>query len=151
MTAPCGHGSADPRMCPDCRTERLTGRPVPPLKAVAGDLADERARLLAEDDVDYTEVLKADMRHILDRISWACLPAEDLRALLRSALYGVPPHTDVIIRASEALDEQPPLYVISANAVPPNEPASDHGGNSTPLKKPPAGGRPGGHRDPDPP
>ncbi|MFF0867652.1 hypothetical protein ACFYUV_38225 [Nonomuraea sp. NPDC003560] len=136
MNAPrCPHSSADPRMCPDCRTERLSGQPVPPLRAVVAVLAEQPAQMLDEDHADYTEVLKAEMRHVLDRVDWAGLPKGDLRALLRSALYGVPPHTDVIIRASEALAEEPQLYLVSGNGIPLEQQGSDHGeGNSTPVE-----------------
>jgi hypothetical protein len=134
MTAARPHRCADPRLCPDCRRERLTGRPVPTLRDMAALLASapERAPLIEEDDVDYAEVLRADMRRILDRVGWAALHKADLRALLHAAMYGMAPPADVVMRAAEALAEEPHLYVISANAVPPDAPTSDHGDrNST--------------------
>ncbi|MFD0468584.1 hypothetical protein ACFQ0B_09940 [Nonomuraea thailandensis] len=94
--------------------------------------------LTEEGDVDYAEVLRADMRRILGRVGWAALPQADLRALLHSATYGTPPSADLVVRAAAALAEEPHLYVITTNAVPPDTPKSDHGRNSTALIKPPA-------------
>lgn len=135
MTPPCPHGSADPHMCPDCRTERLSGRPVTPLADVVTLLTEATgpAPMLEQDHPDHAKTLAADLQHLCGRIGWSAIPTEDLRALVRSAVYGVPPHTDVIMRASEALAEAPELYVISSNAVPPDANSDDHGGNSTML------------------
>lgn len=144
MSAPrCDHNSADPRMCPDCRHERLTGRPAPKLGDLADVLADAMApdRQIGPGEVDYLRLMTADMRHILDIIGWAGLPKDDLRALIHSAVYGVPPHTDVIIRASEALSDEPRLHVISTNAMPPRAEGSDHEREETqhPMKNLPSG------------
>ncbi len=119
-----GHGCADPRICPDCREERITGRPA--LTLVPSPLAEPG-------EADYKQLVRADMRRVLDQIAWAGLPKGDLRALLRAALAGAPPHTDVILSACQALEEEPGLYLTGANAVPPPDEGSDHGDTPTPL------------------
>ncbi|MCK2214260.1 hypothetical protein MF672_010725 [Actinomadura sp. ATCC 31491] len=125
MIAPaCPHRSADPRMCPDCRQQRITGRPA--LTLVPSPLADPG-------EPDYAQLVRAEMRRVLDQIGWAGLPKDHLRALLRAALAGAPPHTDVILSTCQALEEEPALYLTGAIAVPLPDQGSDHGNTPTPL------------------
>ncbi|WP_219512840.1 hypothetical protein [Nonomuraea ceibae] len=129
MSAPrCDHRSADPKMCADCRDERLHGRPVPPLADVVALLADTTppaatggpVPMIDPTHADYARTLSADLQHLCGRIGWSALPTEDLRALVRSAVYGVPPASDVIVRVSEALAEAPELRLVRPTDVQPD-------------------------------
>ncbi|WP_214327870.1 hypothetical protein [Nonomuraea sediminis] len=147
MTArpPCPHSSADPRLCPDCRAERLG--PVPVDDA---DDADEVALALADvvapdrhiepGQVDYALAAAADLHRVLGAAGYVVLRQDDARKLLQAAHSKDRPDPAVLLRVSEALAEAPRLRLIGANAVPPDSLERDHdGGNSTPLNNPPTG------------
>lgn len=137
MTAPCTHGSADPRLCVECRRERV-GRPMPGYFAT--ELADAVApgRVIELGDVDHALRLSQDLQLILGRIRYVALPWEDVAALYRAATrHRLPGRlaADVSVRVATALAEayaaDPSLRPEAANAIPPGDTGSDHGDNST--------------------
>lgn len=126
---PCPHHSAAPRLCPDCREERLTGNPP---TAVSGALADaeDSGRVVQLGIIDNTAILTADLQRFLGRIRHVALTWEDAAALLRAAHRNGRLAAGVAVRASEALAEAfsaEPGLLDEANAVPTEPPASDHG------------------------
>lgn len=129
MTRPCSHGRADPRMCPDCRAQRLAD-------AVLGERPAEPA------EVDHALSLTQDMQHFMGRVGCVALTVEDATQLLRGARRSGRIDPSIVLRVSEAIAEalaaMPPMPPATANAIPPGHEDSDHGGNnSTALNMPP--------------
>lgn len=138
MSAPaptCAHHSADPRMCPDCRNERLARRAMP---GVTLHLVDAPAPGPLVELVDADPCLDEDLQRTLGRLRCVAITWEDAAALYRAATRhrrGGRLAADVSVRVAtvltEAFDTDPSLRPEAANAIPPGDMGSDHGDNST--------------------
>jgi hypothetical protein len=131
-------------MCPDCRRERLTGRPTADF---ARELADAIApgRVIEAGVVDHAMALSQDLQNTLSRIRRVALTWEDAAALYRAASRNGRLAAPVAVRVAEALTEafaaEPSLRPGGANAIAPRPEGSDHGrGPTTSLTNSPTTG-----------
>ena len=116
MTRPCPHGSADPRMCPDCRAQRRADAAV-------------RDRVAEPGEVDHALMLTQDLQRHMGRAGCIALTVEDGTQLLRAARRAGRLDPGLLLRVSEAIAEAlaaMPLR-LAANALPPDESEDDHG------------------------
>ncbi|MFI9558837.1 hypothetical protein [Nonomuraea endophytica] len=127
----CSHGLADPRMCPDCRAERLAAEPDDVDHALADVLAPGRD--IPPGYVDYALAAAGDLRRVLARAGYVVLLQEDVRHLLHAATGDEPPDELVTMRVSTELAGGPDLRLVAGNATTSDDRTSEHELNQQPL------------------
>ncbi|WP_344897601.1 hypothetical protein, partial [Nonomuraea antimicrobica] len=106
--AESGHGCADPRLCMDCRRQRLQGRPMPGQDALEVVGAPTPGQVVELAGFDQARLIDQDLQRLVGQLGYVAFTFEDAVALYRAATrhriagWLAP---DVSVRVAEAMSE----------------------------------------------